>query len=321
MDAEQLARYLAGEASTTERAQVQAWAAADPGHRAELDRLEVVWKAPAVGSWDVDRAWNTVSARLGNAVSDPADFAIKPESRPFPVRWLAAAAVVLLAAGAVWLTRTDSPTEYRTAVGEQKSVSLPDGSQVTLAPHSTLRVGPGFGRPNRGLELTGRAWFVVRHDAAEPFRVTVAGAMIEDLGTEFEVNATDPAIRVAVATGSVAVRRAGATAMTLGAGDVATLAPQGESIISHATAIDRMASWRQGKLFFDNRPLAEVAVELERWYDVSITLSGDLAVKHFTGDVPTGQLDEALTLLATAVPGLVHKRQGRVVTLGSKGAP
>jgi transmembrane sensor len=321
MDAEQLARYLAGEASTTEQAQVEAWAAADPDHRAELERLEVAWTAEPVGSWDVDRAWNRVASRLGQAAVDPADFDVTPIRRSLPVRWLAAAAVLLVTAGGVWLSRKDTAVDYATAVGEQKSVSLPDGSQVTLAPSSALKVAAGFGRSNRSLSLNGRAWFVVRHDAAVAFKVSAGGATIEDLGTEFEVNATEPAIRVAVAAGSVTVSRPGAPAMTLGAGDLATLEPQGAPTVNHATAVDRMASWRQGKLFFDNRPLVEVAAELQRWYDVSITLSGEVGARHFTGDVPTGQLDEALTLLATAVPGVVQSRQGRVITFAPRGAP
>ena len=249
MDAEQLARYLAGEASTTERAQVQAWAAADPDHRAELEQLESVWAAPPVGSWDVDRAWNKVSARLGQVAANPSDLELTPLRRSFPTRWLAAAAVLLVAGGAFLYSRRHTPAEFATAVGEQQSVTLSDGSQVTLAPSSTLHVGAGFGRGARNLALTGRAWFVVRHDAAAPFQVTAGGATIEDLGTEFEVNATGPAVSVAVAAGSVSVHRPGAPAMTLGAGDLATLAPQGEPTVDHATAVDRMASWRQGKLF------------------------------------------------------------------------
>ncbi len=321
MDSEQLARYLAGEASAEERNQVDTWSRANPDNERELKRLAVSWTpetAPA--TWNVDAAWANVSARLDTApVSVAADDVI-PIRRPF-VKWLAAAAVLLAAGAGAWLLRPDRPVEYATAVGEQREITLADGSAVTLAPASRLVVDPKYGQPTRKVSLTGRAWFVVTHDDAKPFQVATEGALIEDLGTAFEIQTTGAAVRVAVAEGAVAIHRQNAVSVTLGPGDVARVDGPGQTLVDHAMPVDRFTSWRQGTLEFDDRPLRDVTAELERWYDISFTLGSELADQRFTGPIPTGQLPQVLEILGAAFPEVVLTRAGNNVSLRSKDEP
>jgi transmembrane sensor len=322
MDSERLARFLAGEASSDERAEVDAWAAADPANQAELTNLEMVWSTPRPGQpWDVDRAWAAVSRRLDPEIADQtgSELEIIPLRRSLqtPLRW-AAAAVVLLAAGTgFWYWQSGRPTEYLTGVGERRSVTLPDGSEVILAPASRLSVGPGYGKAARPLSLEGRAWFVVTHDVNRPFRVATANAVIEDLGTEFEVNAAGGLVHVVVAAGAVAIHRDGAPPLTLGAGDLATVGLQGEPQVRHAMAVDRLTSWRGGTLDFVDRPLREVAAELERWYDVDFEFPDEVGDERFNGQVPTDRLEVALETINGALD-LAQSRTGRTIALTRK---
>ncbi|HRF79107.1 MAG TPA: hypothetical protein PL070_03380, partial [Flavobacteriales bacterium] len=67
---EQLARYLSGEADAAERQAVEAWAAADAAHAAELEQLRVFWDLGANASApevDVEQAWHRVEARIAVA--------------------------------------------------------------------------------------------------------------------------------------------------------------------------------------------------------------------------------------------------------------
>ncbi|MGE0440352.1 MAG: FecR family protein [Gemmatimonadales bacterium] len=314
-DSEQLARYLAGEATAAERNNVERWLAEDPANRRELDRLAAAWAdRPPVGDWNVDQAWAAVAARLDR----PAPVEVIPIRRGLPLGWIAAAAVVVVTAGAIWTAGRNQSTEYHTAIGEQRQITLADGSTVVMAPASRLVVAGSYGRPVRDVELTGRAWFVVTHDEAKPFRVTTTAAMVEDLGTEFEVDATGPAMKVAVASGAVAVHRTGAETVRLAAGDLATVANGGEAHVSHEMPIDRMTSWRAGTLDFIDRPLDEVAAELERWYDIQVVIEPGIGTKPFNGPIPTDDLTQALTTIETAFGELRLARTGRTVTIGPR---
>lgn len=83
MDSEQLARYLAGEASAEDRTQVKTWRRANPDHQRELERLTVVLTPETTpGTWNVEAAWAKVNARLDLAPGiTPTD--IIPIRRPF----------------------------------------------------------------------------------------------------------------------------------------------------------------------------------------------------------------------------------------------
>jgi len=318
MDSDRLARYLAGEASPEDHASVTTWAGANPANQKELERLAAAWKpAGEPGSYDLDRAWNRVAARLGETVTDPEPVVV-PVTRPPFGRWLAAAAVVMAVGSATLLRSRDVSATYTTAIGEQRTVVLPDGSRAILAPASTLVVAAGYGKPNRGLSLTGRAWFEVTHDEARPFRIQAAGMMVEDLGTEFEVATTGPGLQVTVVTGSVAVHRGGGSAaVTLGPRDAATISPEGGSNVDHQVAVDRITSWRQGTLDFVDRPLGEVAAELERWYDVELVLGPGLSGRPLNAAIPTANLGDALDIVTTAL-GLTRSESGRTITLAPK---
>lgn len=318
MDSERLARYLAGEASPLERAEVEAWVEASPAHAAEIRALEVAWQGRvAPGYWDVERAWARVAGQLDQPLvpAEPIPF-----GRRASPRWLAAAAVLLVAAGGYWLATRDRPQVYQTAVGERRQVTLADGSRVLLAPASRLTIQPGYGQTERGLVLDGRAWFEVTHDGSRPFRVRARSALVEDLGTEFEIDATASEVKVAVVSGSVSVTSGGAPATTLGPKDLGRISPAGEAHVAHEVAVERLITWRKGTLAFENRPVGQVLEELARWHDVAFNASVEVRARTFTGDIPTDRLDDALATIGTAV-GLTAHRTDRVITLAFKAAP
>ncbi len=318
MDSDRLARYLAGEASPNDHADVAAWASANPINQKELERLTAAWRpAGKPGNYDVDQAWSQVAGRLGQTVADPEPIEVSVVPRP-AVRWLAAAAVLVAVTGALLIRGRDRAVTYATTVGQQRTIVLPDGSKATMAPASTIVVPAGYGKPNRDLTLSGRAWFEVSHDDARPFRIAASGMMVEDLGTEFELVANGTGLQVTVVSGSVAVHRAGSGGtVTLGPQDVATISAEGQSTVDHYAPVERITSWRQGTLDFVNRPLSDVATELERWYDVELVLAPGLGQRPLNAPIPTANLTEALEIITTAL-GLTRADVGRVITLAPK---
>lgn len=314
---ELLARWLAGQATPAERAEVEAWARAAPEHAAELERLRGLWAARSGGRWDVDRAWSQVQSRMD-----------RPHRRaPARVALALAASVTLLIGG--WLawralerTAPAGPVGdlIATGPGERRDVTLPDGTRLMLAPNSDVRVSDGYGAASRDVALSGEAWFGVRHDAARPFRVLAAGTVTEDLGTEFTVRTLprQEGVRVVLVSGSASLRRAGenaAGALVLSPRDVAVLAP-GDAVarVERNAAVEALVSWRTGAATFDDAPLDSVLGELARWYAVTVTVADSaLAARRLSGPVPVDNLDEALEVITLSLGARAERRNGAIV--------
>lgn len=318
---EVLARYLAGQATDAERRAVDAWAAADPAHDRELRRLQEAWHPAPPGRWNVDAAWLRVAPRLE----------ARPRAVPLWRRPLALAAVLAVSAGAVLAWRAmrapdwAAPVHEITAAGERRSVSLPDGTRIVLAPESDLRVGEGYGRDERRVDLSGEAWFEVSHDASRPFRVHAAGTVTEDLGTEFSVRALPGSgrVQVALVSGSASLMREGsarARAAVLGPGDVARLFDTDSLVIvQRGQRVDELTAWRDGRLVFRDAPLGEVAGELSRWYGIPFRLEdSSVASRRLDATFQMDQLDETVSILALALSGeaVVTRDSAAVVIRG-----
>jgi transmembrane sensor len=336
-----LARYLAREAGMSERAQVERWAAADPGHAAFLATLEKAWAARRGTPVDVDAAWARLKARLNS--EEPRITTVSAVLRrrtyrvPIALAW--AAALMIAALVAVWRALAPAgPSEDRLAAGmsgrfatepgHTQAVQLPDGSQVILGPATSLEFDPAsFGR-ERLVHLEGVAFFQVRHYSLLPFVVKTTGTTLRDLGTAFEVQArpADSLVRVVVSEGAVQVRPEARP------GVVVALKPRDVALLTVATGavelltdqdVDRILGWVRGELLFDDLPLREVALELERWYGVDCHLQdGALGELHYSGPFQLGSLellDAGLQALDMALPGVKVRREGKLVWFTPEG--
>jgi transmembrane sensor len=208
--------------------------------------------------------------------------------------------------------------EFATRRGEQTTVTLADGTRVTLAPESRMRVHP-FGAV-REVDLSGEAVFEVQHDERRPFLVRAGHAVTEDLGTTFLVRAYpgDTVVRVVVTEGAVALRAKAAPAGTgarLDAGEVGLLDGAGRAAVTGAD-VEPYDAWTRGLVVFRHATLADVAAELGRRYDVTIEFARPADVgRRVTVEMPAGPLDQVLD--AVTVPlGLEHRRMNGVVVVG-----
>jgi len=201
--------------------------------------------------------------------------------------WMQAAAVVLVASGLILFkvlkkTGNSQPAISYTLItapnGVKKDVLLPDGTSVSLNSGSTISVPSDFGKKDRQLSLTGEAFFNVKHDPAKPFTIHSGKLLIRDIGTTFNVKAypDERQIRVAVETGEVRVEK------TMTNGKTETFAGSmihnqqliydrnSDSHILSRIKTDDIMAWKRNQLRFDNASIAEIAHELERWYNVTV---------------------------------------------------
>lgn len=191
----------------------------------------------------------------------------------------------------------DAMVYYNSALGERKTITLPDESRITLNAGSGLWVLPDYGDQQRKVELKGEAFFEIRPDKA-PFIVSSASGSIKVLGTRFNAETHHNQLTLQVAEGSVQLEGAGqALVVPAGRGGIvrsgqAPVAAEGDS-----TAW----SWKNGQLSFRNVPIPDVVAEIERHYGVKVSYSGDLAHKRYTGTFDKLSCTQVLAILSAAM--------------------
>jgi len=290
-------------------------------------------------AWDVDAMWARVRTRTLDAAHERERVPrAEPRARRIPV-WryaYAAGLLVCVTTGVLFVRsrnraaagRDAAPGDYRTSRGQYATIRLADSTAVTLAPESHLTVSARFAEGEREISLEGEAIFSVRHDARHPFRVRTHGALVEDIGTRFDLRAYpgDSAVTVAVVEGSVtlgadradtnttAARRASA-AMVVRKGEVGTLDGQGTVASEHSPSVTSYLGWADGRLSFVDRPLPEVLRTIARWYDLDVRVDdARLARRLVTADFVRQSSSEMIDALAVAMDATVE-RNGRVITL------
>lgn len=346
LDWVRLTRYLTGELSPAEAEAVERWFEADPRHRELLDELRAVWTATAgeTAGWGTDAAVAELRRRaLGSmerrSYSVRSGAVVPAAQRAAPRFTLArsrswvplAAGIAAVLIGAVGVTlhqsRSDAPpavaaaplTDVVTQRAQQAEVRLADGSRVILGPTSRLSYATDFGARERTVVLEGEAYFDVVHDATRPFRVRTAQGVAEDIGTAFVVRARGEApLQVVVTEGAVVLRPPATVVPTpaserrdsllLMQGQFGRVLADGRLEFRPRVDTALYVAWTRGELVFEDTPLADVAEELSRWYDVDVSVANAaLGRRHFSGRFSRRSIDEAVRLIASVADVSVRR--------------
>jgi len=242
---------------------------------------------------------------------------------PRAVRWVTGVAVVALFIGIVSVIATRDPSatsvdsrghSYATASGERATVTLTDGSRVTLAPQSRLTVTP-FGAAARTVSLVGEAYFDVAPAPGAPFIVRTGAVTTRVLGTTFDVRhyAGDSAVRVAVVTGKVAAGGRGAP-VTVAAGSVANVTDTTATSLVVSDA-GEYADWTNGRLVFDDVAASVMLTTVGRWYGYDFQLTDStIAARRFKAVFNIAARDKTLAALS-ALLNVTMTFNGHTVTL------
>jgi ferric-dicitrate binding protein FerR (iron transport regulator) len=204
-------------------------------------------------------------------------------SRMKMLRYAAVWAALLMGAGFFALYRYGGHSQDMTAqvyqekrnqMGERAVIRLNDGSVIHLGSDSKLEYPEVFNGTSREIVLTGEAFFEIAEDPAHPFIVHTGNIQTTVLGTSFKIDAfTGCPLSVAVATGKVRVDRKYGNELK----QMAVLTPGNEMVWDshqakrHTVDISDVEGWKKGRLVFNNATLKEIAVELERTYNVKIS--------------------------------------------------
>jgi transmembrane sensor len=244
-----------------------------------------------------------------------------PGKRRFP-RWgLAAACVALVLTLAAWGIAAHQGREFSTGVGEQRSLGLPDGSVMHM--NALSRVKVDFSAAARQVELLeGEALFRVASDPGRPFQVRAGNAVIQAIGTQFNVHRRQRDTTVSVIEGSVRISRSDSApapgAGALVSGQQAQVMGDGSVAATAAVDVALISAWRQRRLVFVEERLADVAIEFNRYnpaphIEVQGAAAGDTLLSGvFDADDP-----KSLLLFVKDLVGVSVERTGNRITIRS----
>lgn len=198
------------------------------------------------------------------------------------------------------LSRPDEVETHTLTIpaGKDMVVRLADGTQVWLYPGSRLVYPNRFVGKERTVALSGEAYFKVTKDAQHPFVIHTEAFEARVLGTELDVRTGAAEGHVALLTGKVAVmRNATGENITLEPGQ--GVAVSNDGLWVSAEDMDRYESWKNGYLYFDDQPLAEIVKAVGGWYNLGVVIQNKNVInKHITYMcLRSGTVDKALELL------------------------
>jgi transmembrane sensor len=317
---ELIANHFTGDSSPDERMALERWIEESPANAKLVSGLrqagEMI-RPPRLAPLDVAAEQRAVAQRIGvgHAGSRARSSRIVPRaaSGANVVRRIVLGVSAVAAATAIIVAglRQTAPSlamsgrMYSTDVAQHASVTLSDGSRITLAPQSRLRVADGFGRDTRSVTLDGEAYFEVASAAGAPFVVHTGTVATRVLGTGFVVRRypTDASVSVAVLTGKVVTgaRRH----VTLTAGSVARLTDSTATTLVRGD-MHEYTAWTRGQLVFENAPVPEMLATIGRWYGYEFrladsALANTVAHARVTAAFRIGRPEETLLALQDVI--------------------
>lgn len=218
----------------------------------------------------------------------------------------AAATLLLLVIVAGWLFFKPKPQQpalawqtVTAAPGMLRQLQLPEGSQVTIFPGSSVSYLPQFNSVVREIRLSGRAFFNVTSAAKRPFFVNTGKYTTQVLGTAFEVDDRSSLI-VTLLSGKVRLLGSHGQRLTdLRPHQQVIIDKQAGSFRVSAVAGDAVTSWTTGQLTFDQEKLNTVCEELQQWYNIKIRITGkELLQKRITAEFKQLPLPAVMDILS-----------------------
>lgn len=317
-------KWLEGNATPDEDAELRRWRSQAPENEEKFRDFSKIWRALPT----VRESSEVAPAPTARSLIDRAGVRALPRdpsrargrrARELAMGAVAAAALIVAAVAVRYAARHGSgfgTDEFVTGPSGVSTVTLRDGSVVRLGPRTRLRV---TGRDaDREVRLDGRAFFAIAHLPEHPFRIITSAGTVTALGTRFDLQAQGENLSVALLEGHVVVSTPGKE-LSLRAGQAARVVDGTVMPIARIPDADRLLHWAGNFLAFQQTPLSDVAVELERHYDVHIAVTDSaLANRTVTAWFADRTLDEVLRIVCAATLAECSTGPGGVIMRPAK---
>ena len=334
IDEEILIRYLTGTTSPEENEQVEQWCAESPNNLTTVEQLyfalQVSNRLNVIRSVDPEKRLSELKTRI--LLQE------KGIRRRILFRRLQRAAAILfipLVSVLLWLLlhKDELSVQYvelHSNPGMVASFTLPDGSKVWLNGGSRLRFPSVFKGQKREVEMSGKGYFEVAHNALQPFSVKAGETFsLEVLGTSFNLSAYDDEdiIETTLINGSVKLNllQEGKMVQCMMQPNEKVIYKKYKDIVkipgdlqktdsilpaaNKATVSVKIATvdpkydiaWKDNRILFKNHTMEEVIRTLGRYYNVQFkVLNKKVMDSEITGKFTNEQLPQVMEYLKIA---------------------
>lgn len=199
--------------------------------------------------------------------------------------------------------------------GNVVSLVLNDGTKVFLNSGSSIKYPVAFGEKERGVEITGEAYFEVAKDPDRRFVVTSNGIKTSVYGTHFNINSynDEKDCKITLLEGSVSVEN-GRNKVMLSPGLQASCDPVSQAATVKSANIDKAIAWKEGIFHFEDDDLPTIMRQLARWYCVDVKFSDKIPDGSYSGII-SRSLSLLQVLQIMDVAGIKYDIKGRVLTI------
>lgn len=300
----------------------------------QLD-LKNLWNRETAGNAAAEVDWLKTNQILRQRISEQ-EFSYEQRLRTVKRRqyvYGSAAAVLMILAGAlIWRLSMQQPIQDHPAdkaivvkPGRHQTISLPDGTMVTLNEGSMLDYPAAFNQSSRDVYLTGEAFFDVKHDENKPFLVHTGSFTTRVLGTAFNIKAYpgDPNVAVTVTRGRVQIQSDGnkKTLGILSAGDQLIIDKVSTEANVAKVDVQKVVEWKLTDLIFDDATVDEAIIALGNRYGKTFLFDNEaLRNCRFTANFINDNLEESLDVICTLINAHWTRKAGTdVIIISGKG--
>ncbi len=345
---------MSGELTSSDSEILNHWLKKSENNKLIFDQFSDIWQTSFHRNInnliDTDKAWNDLQVQLH-----------LPENKIRSINWneiirIAAVFVIALFLGGLGYYIINQKNkvnteplfvEYVSPLGSRSFVILTDGSKVWLNAGSTLKYKNTYGTSNRDLLLTGEAFFEVAKNKEIPFIVKTSEIDIIALGTKFNVKAysEEKTIETTLIEGSVKLESSTvklADNLVLSPNEKAVFTKKNQSVeliaqqqqtktddviakpkleIIESVEPESIISWKDKRWVINNEKLGNLAVKLERRYDVNFIFDNDLLKDYsFRGTLEDETLEQIMEAVKFSSPikYVIDKKTVYVMADGNK---
>jgi len=219
------------------------------------------------------------------------------------VRAVAASLLIAAFIGfATYLYMSQQPQLIASSSASIQTLTLEDGSRVTLRPYSSLEalnVSPG----EHSYKLEGEAFFDVVQNSDRIFSVRAGNGKVRVLGTRFDLSNWGDQTQVYLEEGSIRFENLETEdSVTLSPGEAAEIGPD-NLLNSKPAEINEYTDWINRELTFRNKTAQYIFSEMEQEFNISITAPDSVLNARLSGSLSLGNIDESLEDLSLVLDG------------------
>ena len=275
--------YLTNSLTPEETQSLQEWLNASEENRKYFSDMQEVWIAASDEADNIvfnkERAYQLflkqTEATTRQNINKHKFFQLRP--------WMYAAAMIIVVficgtiafqSGKRVLRNQLAQITIEAPYGSKTKLYLPDGTLVWLNAGSKMSYAQDFGINERALNLTGEAYFEVTKNKHIPFKVHTDELDVKVLGTKFNFRNYQDALeaKVCLLEGKVALSTQQKETI-LHPDQQALLDKKTGNLLISSTKAAYSAEWTNDRLYFDEALLPDIVKELERSYNIKITIA------------------------------------------------